>query len=134
MASEAISECLIRKKISGGHFPRPLTLTHTQWPYQSKIVSAGPVVVCLPYSVLNWCYKPGQSYIVLDWSGLPTLVYANSQMRALARRIRLGGSGGMLPQGNFLKLDALRRLLRPFLGLKNITQSLRFSPGTVTEF
>ena len=54
----------------------------------------------------------------LDWSGLLTLVYTNSQMRALACRIRLGGSGGMLPQGNFLKLDALRWLLRPFWGLK----------------
>ena len=54
----------------------------------------------------------------LDWSGLPTLVYANSQMHALARRIRVEGSRGMLPQGNFFKLDALRRLLRPFLGLK----------------
>ena len=57
----------------------------------------------------------------LDWSGLLTLVYVNSQMRALVRRIRVGGSGGMLPQGNFLKLDALRRLLRPFFGPKNIT-------------
>ena len=42
----------------------------------------------------------------------------NSRMRALARRIRLGGSGGMLPKENVLKLDALRWLLRPFLGTK----------------
>ena len=60
----------------------------------------------------------GPAEAKLDWSGLPTLVYANSQLRALTRRIRLGGCGGMLPQGNFLKLDALRRLLRPFLDLK----------------
>ena len=56
----------------------------------------------------------GPAEAKLDWSGLLTLVYANSQMRALERRIRLGGSGGMLSQGNFWKLDALRRLLRPF--------------------
>ena len=60
------------------------------------------------------CSRPGGSNIGL----FPTLVCVNSQMRALARRIRLGGSGGMLPQGNFLKLDALRWLLMPFLGLK----------------
>ena len=56
----------------------------------------------------------GPAKAKLDWSGLPTLVYANSQMRVLARRIR--GCGGMSPREiNFLKLDALRRLLRrPF--------------------
>ena len=66
----------------------------------------GPIFVCL---------VTGPAEANLDWSGLLTLVYA--QMRALAH-IRPGGSGGMLPQGNFLKLDALRRLLRPFWGLK----------------
>ena len=60
----------------------------------------------------------GPAEAKLDWSGLPTLVYMNSQMRALVRRIRLGRSGGVLPQENFLKLDALKRLPRPFLGLK----------------
>ena len=48
MASEAISECLILKIFLGEHAPRPpyslFTLTRTQWPYQSKIVGAGPAV------------------------------------------------------------------------------------------
>ena len=47
-------------------------------------------------------YYAGPAEAKLDWSGLPTLVNANSQMRALARRITLGGSGGMLPQGNWM--------------------------------
>ena len=32
----------------------------------------------------------------------------------LYKHTRFGGSGGMLPQEIFLKLDALRLLLRPF--------------------
>ena len=31
----------------------------------------------------------------------------------------LGGSGGMVPQENFVELDAKRSLLRPFLGPKS---------------
>ena len=45
MASEAISECLILKNFRGEHASRPPYLVHSQrmqWPYQSKIVGAGP--------------------------------------------------------------------------------------------
>ena len=63
----------------------------------------------------------GPAEAKLDWSGLPTLVYANLQMRALARRIRLGGSGGMLPQGNFLKIGCSEMASEVFFGPKNIT-------------
>ena len=35
-------------------------------------------------------------------------------MSDIRKYARLGGYGGMLPQENFLKLDALRLLLRPF--------------------
>ena len=41
---------------------------------------------------------------------------------------KVGGSGGMLPQGNFLKLGALRSLLRPFID-QNAT---RISPPVVS--
>ena len=48
MASEAISECQIFLTFSwGGLPPDPptlFTLTHTQWPYQSEIAGAGPVL------------------------------------------------------------------------------------------
>ena len=57
MASEAISECLI---FLGEHAPRPpslLTLTRTQWPYQSKTVGAGPAV--------NSLHLHGYSFVVL---------------------------------------------------------------------
>ena len=45
MASEAISECLILKIFLGEYAPDPstlFTLKRMQWPYQSKIVGAGP--------------------------------------------------------------------------------------------
>ena len=48
----------------------------------------------------------------LHWSGF----YSNTYTRM--QGIRLGGSEGMLPQESFRKFDALRWLLRPFLGLK----------------
>ena len=37
------------------------------------------------------------------------------------------GSGGMLPQENFIKFDILRWLLSSFLGLKTSLASRRFS-------
>ena len=47
------------------------------------------------------------------------------------RRIRLGGSGVGSPRKIFRKFDALRWLLRTFLGQKT---SLRFTLGMVTKF
>ena len=64
----------------------------------------------------------GPAEAKLDWSGLPTLVYANSQMHALARRIRLGGSWGTLSQENFFEIGCSEMASEVFLGgPKNIT-------------
>ena len=46
----------------------------------------------------------------------------------LAHRIKLGGAGVMLPQ----KFDALRWLLRPFVGLKHYSLSFMFIGPAVT--
>ena len=43
----------------------------------------------------------------------------------------LGGSGGMLPQGKFFKLGALRSLLRPYLH-SNATSPTRVHGGSNT--
>ena len=57
----------------------------------------------------------------VDWSGLLTLVYANSQMRALAHRIRLGGGWGYAPPGKFFEIECSEMASEAFFGPKNIT-------------
>ena len=61
----------------------------------------------------------GPAEAKLHWSGF-------------CANLRLGGSGGMLPQENFRKCDPLRWLLRPFWGLKTSLGSLHISLGMVT--
>ena len=51
----------------------------------------------------------GPAPAILDWYGHCVRVSVN----------KAGGSGGMLPQENFLKLGTLRSLLRPCLGQKS---------------
>ena len=51
----------------------------------------------------------------------PTLVYANSQMRTLARRIKPGGVWGYASPGKFFEIGCSEKASEAFFGPKNIT-------------
>ena len=50
------------------------------------------------------------------------------------KRSRLGGSGGMVPQKIFLKLDALRLLLRPFWDRSRAVVAIHGSRSIASNF
>ena len=72
--------------------------------------------------------RPGGSKIALvRLTG--TYIYSSACVNTQSN----GGSGGMLPQENFLEFDAVKWLLRLFFRAQNITVNLCFSPGLVAS-